>query len=59
MTPERWERLKELFEAAVMLPTAARARFAAGACGPDEELRSELERLLAEHEAEGDKDAVV
>lgn len=54
MTPERWDRLKVLFEAALEVPPAGRAAFVAVLCAGDEETRSELERLLAaEQEVKG------
>lgn len=42
MTPERWRRLDDLFAHAAELPAAARAGFAADACGADAELCSLL-----------------
>ncbi len=44
--PERWERVKELFEQAAELPEAERAAFLLRACPDDEEIRREVERLL-------------
>lgn len=41
------ERLDALFEAAVMIPPAERARWLDGHCGGNPQLRRELERLLA------------
>lgn len=51
MTPQRWQRLEELFEAAVALPPAQRAAFLSTNCQGDEALLAELEQML---EADGD-----
>ncbi len=51
--PNRWERMEEVFHAAVELAPEARASFLARACGADGELRREVESLLAQH-GEGD-----
>src|SRR5581483_6109087 len=50
---ERWERVKELFEAALDKPAVARAAFLAAQCGGDTALRSEIESLLGEYERLG------
>ena len=50
MTPERWRQVKALFEQALERAAAQRAQWLASACGPDEELRLAVERLLAQHE---------
>ncbi len=52
MTPERWKRLDALFHEALELQGEARAAFLAKACGGDEQLREEAERLIAAHERE-------
>jgi eukaryotic-like serine/threonine-protein kinase len=46
-TPDRWQRIEALFHAARELDPAARAAFLDSACGHDEDLRRELESLLA------------
>ena len=46
MTPELWQRLKPLYQAAIQRPKAQRAGFIAEACGNDDELRRELVALL-------------
>jgi len=46
MNPERWQKIKGLFEAAQELEPKKRARFLDSACGDDAELRSEVEKLL-------------
>ena len=50
MTPERFERVREILEAALARPAGDRARFLEEACGADAELREEVESLIA-HEA--------
>ncbi len=45
-SPEKWEKVKALFEAALEPEPAAAAAFLAEAC-PDDEIRKEVERLLA------------
>lgn len=50
MTGERIEILMEIFDTAQGLPPAERAEYLASACAGDEELRSEVERLLRSHE---------
>jgi len=47
MTAERWQRVKEIFYRAVDFDPAARAEFLGESCGTDEELRKEVESLLA------------
>jgi serine/threonine-protein kinase len=47
MTPERWHRITALFEAALGLDPAPREAWLRAACGVDEELRREVEHLLA------------
>jgi serine/threonine-protein kinase len=49
MQQQEWEKVKEVFTAALELP-AARAHFLAESCGDDEALRGEVESLLAAHE---------
>jgi tetratricopeptide (TPR) repeat protein len=46
MTPELWQRLKPLYDAALDTPKEKRAQFVAEACQDDQELREELEALL-------------
>ena len=47
MTNKRWARVKALFQAAVERPPAERPAFLAAAAGDDDELRREVESLLA------------
>jgi serine/threonine protein kinase len=46
MTPERWARVKEVFHAALAQEASQRAAFLAEATIGDEDVRSEVERLL-------------
>ena len=50
MTPQQWERIKQIFDAALAEASADRATFLQANCGDDSVIRSEVERLLAEHE---------
>ncbi len=50
MTPERWQRIGELFEAAVQIDPAGREAWLRTTCGGDDELQSEVGRLLTLHE---------
>jgi len=54
LTPERWEQVGELFQAAVELRPVERLAFLRQACGEDESLRREVESLLAAEEESGD-----
>ncbi|MDQ6664494.1 MAG: tetratricopeptide repeat protein [Acidobacteriota bacterium] len=51
MTPERWERIKELFEAVLEREPPLRAEFLENACHGDETLRKEVERLVDRHDS--------
>jgi eukaryotic-like serine/threonine-protein kinase len=53
MTPERWQRVKGIFQAALDLPPGERSAFLSKACDGDEHLRGEVESLLAAHEKDG------
>ena len=52
-TPERWQRIKELFAEAQQRSAGERVVFLQGECGADESLRSEVESLLTAAESEG------
>jgi len=52
LTPEQWERIKALFEAALQQPSSKRAAFLARLC-PEPDLRGQVEKLLADHEEAG------
>jgi len=48
--PEEWARIKEVFEGARAATLADRQAFLTAACGGDEELRRNVEQLLAAHQ---------
>ena len=52
LNPQRWERIKNLFEEALERPAEQRPSFLA-ACGEDEVLRAEVEALLQHHQSAG------
>jgi hypothetical protein len=47
MTPERWQQVKDIFDRAVERSPASRIAFIRECCGSDDELRKEVESLLA------------
>ncbi len=49
MEPERWKRVGEIFVAALERGEKERPKFLGEACGEDESLRREVERLLESH----------
>jgi eukaryotic-like serine/threonine-protein kinase len=49
MTSERWRRIEHLFHAALQRNPALRHEFLAQACAGDEELRTQVESLLAQN----------
>ena len=51
MTPERWQRVEEIFQVALDLPEADRASALTHACAGDVELQREAHSLLEAHEA--------
>ena len=53
MTPERWQRVEELYHAAYATPAGERAAFLAEACREDEALRRQVESLLNESSHDG------
>ncbi len=54
MTPERWEMVSDLFEAALEKEPHERSAFLARMCGGDDELRTEVQSLIHEHESGGE-----
>ena len=50
----KWERVEEIFQAALELPAEMRADFLREKCGRDHSLREEAESLLRAHVAAGD-----
>ena len=53
MTPERYQRLCELFDRARALASAERAAYLQQACADHPSLRAELEQLLAHDQRAG------
>lgn len=54
LKPERWQQIEKIYYAALDRDKDRRANFITEACGSDDELRREVESLLASHErAEG------
>ncbi|HKS09245.1 MAG TPA: protein kinase [Pyrinomonadaceae bacterium] len=54
MTPERWQQVKEIFNSAINYRPEERGVFISQACDGDEDLRSEVESLIASHERSGE-----
>jgi len=52
ITPDKWQRAKELFDAVLGRPASERASFLASAC-PETDLRAQVEQLLLNHEQAG------
>jgi eukaryotic-like serine/threonine-protein kinase len=53
MTPERWQKVKEVFQAAIQRAPGERSSYISSECGGDEPLRQEVESLIASHEKDG------
>ena len=53
MDPERWQKVKELFDAVLELSPEERAQSLAAACAGDSDLQREVEQLIAAHEEAG------
>ena len=53
MTPEQYQKAGEIFHAALALTVEHRTQFLADACGDDEDLRRQVESLLAAHHDAG------
>src|ERR1044072_4032027 len=53
MTPERWQQVKEIFNSAITYRPEERSSFISNACSGDEELRNEVESLIASYEQIG------
>ena len=54
MNSEKYEKVADLYHAALERPAEQRSAFVARACGSDESLRLEVESLLAANDAAGD-----
>ena len=50
LTPERWSRVAELYDAAATLPKEQRTAFLSTACAGDQALIEEIESLIAQDE---------
>ena len=53
MTPERWQQVKEIFNSAINYRPEDRGLFLSQACSGDDNLRKEVESLIASHEQSG------
>ena len=53
MTPERWQQIDELYQAALDHEASQRDAFLGRACAGDAELRREVESLIASHDQAG------
>ena len=53
MTPESWKEVKQIFHAALDREPHQRGEFLNSACGGNQELRAEVEALIASHEESG------
>jgi serine/threonine-protein kinase len=53
MQTDRWQRIEQLYHAALEHPASQRGAFLERACGEDQALRSDVERLIAGHERAG------
>src|SRR5579864_1604311 len=53
MTPERWQQLSAIFQAARTRPAAGREAYLIEACRGDPTLRSEVDAMLAAHSHAG------
>ena len=51
MTPERWQQISELYRSAQLRDAAERDTFLRDACAGDEDLRRDVEALLAKEES--------
>src|SRR5215468_10802667 len=51
MTPDRWQQISAIYDAASSRAGADRAAYLAQACGDDEELRRRVESLLGQGES--------
>lgn len=53
MTPERWERVRQLFDVAIELSPPEAGAYVARECDSDDEIREQLERMLEQHQRTG------
>jgi serine/threonine protein kinase/TolB-like protein len=52
--PDDWPRVRAVFEHALTLPSSARPGYVASACGSREDIRHQVERMLASHSQAND-----
>jgi serine/threonine protein kinase/Tfp pilus assembly protein PilF len=52
MNPEQWQQIEDIFQEALDLPAAERARFIEEKCAGDEDLRRAVEKLVVRYERE-------
>jgi eukaryotic-like serine/threonine-protein kinase len=55
MNPERWQQVRQVFDAAVSLPAAERSSYLDKVCISDSELRREVESLLSSDQQAGSR----
>lgn len=53
MTPERWQQVEQIFQAALDLTPEERGRFLSDACADDLTLKRNVEALLEQHDSSG------
>jgi serine/threonine protein kinase/tetratricopeptide (TPR) repeat protein len=53
MTPERWQQVEAIFQAALDLVPEERGRYLSEVCADDVSLKSDVENLLSQHESAG------
>jgi serine/threonine protein kinase/tetratricopeptide (TPR) repeat protein len=53
MTPERWQKVEAIFQAALDLVPEERGRYLSEVCADDVSLKSDVETLLSQHESAG------
>ncbi len=58
MTPKRWQQIGELFDAAAQIDPAARESWLRTACRGDDDLQTEVSRLLAQ-DVRADRDGLL
>ena len=54
MSPERWQKIEELFQSAMDLESSERTGFLRGECASDDDLRLEVEKLISSSESADD-----
>ena len=53
MTPERWQQVEAIFQAALDLVPEERGRYLSEVCADDVSLKDDVESLLSQHESAG------